>query len=335
MDEYCYLEYCNRLGFDPKWYIASELKPADEDELNQWFDYYFGDDYREFLRHYLYLKMNYVFYGTDLRPDLSKGSATQLITDYKYIDVDCAGLEETTDKVADSIVYGDTSSDTFVLARILSVGQGNIALCAVDFTKNPIPKTDYSGEFVRNLIERTVGQALINEAQDYESNVSTSYYYSGGMPYDEEQLIQSAGSAPVPPLILYAAVLLVYLIGILVVYLVLLKKNRTWKLWVIYPVAALAFAVLIFCLGFSTRVLKLNVNAITLRFPGDVITREEDYLNVTVPKAKEYIVDFSNDVEIDRSFTTDYGSYYSNSNINYDTYAVIYRSDYDHVQSII
>jgi len=335
ISEYGYSEYCNLLGFDPKWYLCEQLSPTDESDLDDAFEYYFGEDYKEFLRHYAYLYLNYVYNGYDLRPDLSVNSNAVISYDYKYLDVDCAGIDETLNRAADMIIYGDTNDgNTYPLAKVLKSGDGKVILCAVDFTKNPIPKNSSSGEFFRNLIEQVAGTELINEAIEYEQSAGNSYYYSYGTGYSEDKLLKSSASAPVPPLIFYVVILLLYFVAILVVYLICLKKKKTWNLWVIYPVSALAVAVLIFCLGFSTRVLRLNTNTITLLFPDSVSTQEVDFINVTVPKAKEYVIDFSNEIEIDRNYSPN-GDYYSSSNIDYDTYSVRYRSDYDHTQSVI
>ena len=331
-----YVEYCNLLGFDPKWFLFDQLSPSDEDELEAYFDQYFGEDYEEFLRHYAYLYLNYTYNAIDLRPDLSVDPNAAFTIDYKYMDVDCAGIDETLYRSLDEIVEGDTSDGkTFPLAKVMVSGDGKVILCAVDFTKNPIPKYAASGEFFRNLIEKVAGSELVSEATDYENSVGNSYYYSYGTNYSEKNLLKSSASAPVPPLIFYVVVLLLYFVAILVAYLICYKNKKTWKLWVIYPVSALAVAVLIFCLGFSTRVLRLNTNIITLLFPDSVSTQEIDLINVTVPKAKEYVVDFSNEIEIDRGYSPDGSYYYSSSTIDYDTYSVKYRSDYDHMQSII
>ena len=332
---YGYIEYCNLLGFDPKWYLYDQLSPSDEIELKDMFEEYFGDDFREFLRHYGYLFINYLESGVDLRPDLSIDSGITFSTDYKYLDIDCAGIDENLNRTFDEIVYGDTSDGkTYPLAKVMQSGDGKVILCAVDFTKNPIPKNSSSGEFFRNLIEKVAGMELIQEATDYESKTSNSYYYSYGTGYSEKKLLQSSASAPVPPLILYVIALLVYFIAIIVLYVICLKKKKTWKLWVIYPVSALAVAVLIYCLGFSTRVLRLNTNIITILFPDSVSTQEVDFISVTVPKAKEYVVDFSDEIEIDRNYAPE-GTFYSSYDIDYDTYAIRYRSDYDHIQSVI
>ena len=332
---YGYYEYCNLLGFDPKWYLYDQLSPSDEYELDEAFEEYFGDDYREFLRHYGYLFANYVDTGYDLRPDLSVDSNITYSSDYKYLDIDCAGIDETLNRAYDEIIEGDTSDGkTYPLAKVMQSGDGKVILCAVDFTKNPIPKNSSSGEFFRNLIEKVAGNELIKEAVDYESQASSSYFFSNGSGYAEEKLLKSSASAPVPPLIFYVLVLVIYFAAILVFYVVCLKKKKTWNLWVIYPVAALAVAVLIFCLGFSTRILRLNTNIITILLPDSVATQEVDFINVTVPKAKEYIVDFSDEIEIDRNYAPD-GSFNTSSKIDYDSYAIRYRSEYDHIQSVI
>ena len=333
---FAYREYCNLLGFDPKWYLADQLAITDEADLDVYFEQYFGDDYREFLNHYLYLYFEFYYNGVDLRPDLTVNANTTYTGDYKYLDIDCAGLDETLNRTFDYIIEGDTSSgDTYPLAKVMQSGDGKVILCAVDFTKNPIPKNSSSGEFFRNLIERVAGSELIQEADDYTNKVTNTYYYSNGLGYSESNLIKSAASAPVPPLIFYAAVLLLYMVAILVAYLICLKKKKTWNLWVIYPVSALLVAILIYCIGFSTRVLRLNTNIITFLFPDSVSTQEVDYINVVVPKAKDYVIDFSNEIELDRNFCQEDSSFFSPQNIDYDTYSIKYRSGYDHFQSVI
>ncbi|MBP5529010.1 MAG: hypothetical protein J6X80_03070 [Lachnospiraceae bacterium] len=336
MSEYGYPEYCNLLGFDPKWYLCEQLGITDESDLDEAFEEYFGDDFREFLRHYTYLFINYIYNGYDFRPDLSVDGNAVISNNYKYLNIDCAGIDETLTRSSDEIIYGDTADGkTYPLAKVIKSGDGKVILCAVDFTKNPIPKNSSSGEFFRNLIEKIAGAELINEAVEYENQMGNSYYYSYGTGYSEKSLLKSAASAPVPPLIFYVTVILLYFVAILVTYVVCLKKKKTWNLWVIYPVSAMAVAVLIFCLGFSTRVLRLNTNIITLLFPDSISTQETDFVNVTVPKAKEYVIDFSSEVEVDRNYSAGGSYYYSSSDIDYDTYSVRYRSDYDHIQSVI
>ena len=332
-----YTEYCNLWGFDPKWMICEQLGITDEQDLDDAFEQYFGDDFKEFLKHYFYLYINYIWNGADLRPDLSVPEGVYNMGEYKYLSVDCAGLDDQNVRNSDEIIYGDTKSgDTFPLAKSMEYGDGYVVLCAVDFTKNPIPKNSSSGEFFRNIVEKIAGQKLIGEATDYESNLSySSYYYFSGPKYSEEKLVKSAGNAPVPPLIFYVGVIFIYFVAILVVYFVALKKKKTWNLWIVYPVMSLAAALLIFSLGFSTRVLKLNTNIISLIFQDSGVSEEVDYINVIVPKSREYVMDFSNEIEIDRNFTLDDGSFSKNNEIDYDSYSIRYRANYDRYQCVV
>ena len=333
---YGYYEYCNLLGFDPKWFLA-EQNPSVSDEyaLEEYFDQIFGDDYHEFLRHYAYLYLTYTYTGYDMRPDLSTSSEPATVDTYKKIDVDCTGIDETLKNQNDELLMADDDlAGDFPIAKIMESGEGKIALCAFDFTKNPVPKNEYSGEFVRNLIEKYIGQELLREADEYEKKVSNAYYYWGGPDYSEENLVRAAGSAPAPAVLIYGSAIAVYLIAMLVLYIVLLKKKKTWNLWVIYPCLAVGTAVIIFCFGFSTRVLRLNVNVITLMFPDEIITKEVDFVNVTLPRAREYTVDFTDEVEVDPNYSLDSGSFYA-SEIDYSSYTVRYRNEYDHFQSVI
>lgn len=335
-----YPEYCRLYGYDPKWFLYDANKDviSTETELEALFEQYYGDDFEEFLFHYAYLYINYIFSGTDLRPDLSKAEETVVVSEYKPMDLDCCGLDENLYGISDSIIYGDDSlSSDFPLAKIIKSGEGYIALCAFDFTKNPIPRNDYSGEFFRNLVEETIGAKIINEANEYSNMVGNSYYYySSGYNYSEEQLYKASASAPVPPFIFYIIVLGLYIISVLVLYVICSKKRKTWNLWVIYPCVALGVSVVIFCFGFSSRVLKLKANVISLIFPDEVITKEEDFISVVVPKSKEYELNFADDVEVDlvNNTRSNYSSYNS-SKVDYDTYTVQYMNDYDHMKAVI
>ena len=334
---YAYNEYCNLWGFDPRGYIyESSGFTLSMDEVEKQFEAYFGSDYEEYLKHYQYLYMFYEYYGIDLRPDLSQASNTTTTVTYNAVDVDVCGISDA-DTTAD-YVYGDNGSSQFVFAKISDFGDGKVAICAVDFTKNPLPKCGYAGEVFRNLIERTIGLEFVNEANEYEKNYSNNYYYSPyGYNYNLMDLLGGTTSAPLPPTLLYGLFITLYLVSILVTYLVLLKKKKTFELWKVYPIVAVCVSILIFCVGFSTRVLRLELKTIAIITPDAVTTKEVDYVGAVIPKAKEYVVDFSSDVEVDRNFSADddHYSYFYNNEVDYDAYTVRYVSGYDSFQSVI
>lgn len=335
-EDMCYDAYCHQLGYDPKWWFYENEGLTDPDDINREFRIYFGTDFQEFMDHFLYNAYYYYYYSVDLRPDLTVGSTYTLISsDYTKINVDTVALTLEGSENADSFV-GDSTTGDYDLARLINVGNGKIIVAAVDFTKNPIPKTDYASELVRNMIEKTIGLELIQEAYDYADNAKSSYSSYNGSSYDLRNLLKKISSAPYPPVLIYGAILIAYLVLIFVLYIVLLKKKKTSNLWKIYPVAAFVFSILIFCIGFSTRVLRLNVNVLSIITPGEVVTKEVDYVSATVPKKKEYLINFEDDVEVDKSFMGA-GSYhwYSSTEPDYDTYTIQYREGYDNFQSVI
>lgn len=335
-EDMCYDAYCHQLGYDPKWYFYEYEGLTDPDDINREFRIYFSDDYKDFQDHFLYNTYYYYYYNIDLRPDLTVGSTyTLLSTDYTAINVDTVDFVLVGSDSADSFI-GDSTTGDYDLARLINVGDGKIIVAALDFTKNPIPKTDYASELVRNMIEKTIGTELVQEAYDYENDANSSYYSYNGSSYELRNLLKKISSAPYPPVLIYGAILLVYVIAIFVFYIVLLRKKKTSSLWKIYPIGALVFSILIFCLGFSSRVLRLNVNVLSIISPGDVVTKEVDYISATVPKQKEYLINFEDDVEVDKSFMGA-GSYhwYSSTQPDYDKYSIQYREGYDNFQSVI
>lgn len=336
IDNICMEEYAYLYGYDPKWYIYEYMGITYEDDINDVFNQYWGQDFDEFKKHQLYNYYLYEVYGIDNRPDLCSDGSFGTASDYSKINVDVAGIEMLNAEVEDEIT-ADSSTDEFVLAQEIRMGNGYIVLCGVDFTKNPIPKTGYAGDLVVNLIEKYIGLDFVKEADDYNSKLSNSYYGSG-YNYNNtlENFINRAGSAPIPPLLLYIGLLVAFLIASLVLYIVHLKKNKTRALWKIYPIMAILLSIMIYCLAFSTRAIRLTVNEFAFIFPDKVITKEEDYIVATVPKKKDYTVHFTEDVQVEKGFSyNNKGSYYTSSELDYDNYEIQYLNDYKHVSSVI
>mgnify|MGYP003293239934 CR=1 FL=1 len=123
----------------------------------------------------------------------------------------------------------------------------------------------------------------------------------------------------------------------MVVYIVSSAKQKTYSLWTVFPIMMVVISVAIFSFGFSTRVLRLNINTITLIKPENGISYEQDFISATVPKKKTYEVNFSNEVTVKKSFTVNdyYRSYYINDDHNLDRYTTVYRENYDGIQGII
>lgn len=337
-DSICFEEYCRVYGFDPKFFIYDQFDCADQSEVDEKFNQIFGDDYIEFKRHFFNVYYYYAYYNQDMLPDYSVSEDnSKFQNEYNYIVVDTTeynvyGVEEVLD--------GDTKGgDVFPLFQIIPRGNGKIVISAVDFTKNPIPKSTGSGDMFRNLIERLIGVDFAQTSQDYNNSLSSYYYsYSKGWSYHdpEHELMQAVASAPVPPLFVYAITILVYLIAVLVFYIIFRAKNKTFSLWKFYPIMIVILVLTIFSLGFSTRLLRLNVNIVSIIKPQMGVTIEKDYIAATIPKDKEYAVNFSKEVTLNKTIEDDgYFTFNKSDAIDYDKYTISYRENYESVQGII
>lgn len=337
-DNICYGEYMRIFGLDPKFYIYSFGEVSDNDELEETFDKVFGDDFLEFKRHFFFGYYYYLHYNLDVFNDLSRGdiSGNLSTTDYNYIVVDSS---EYNLSGADDFIEADTKNgDTFAIGQKISRGSGYIVLCSVDFTKNPIPKTSYAGDFFRNMVEYTIGSDFLKKSSDYEDSLDSSYYYNHNYNNNDSEtdLLTAVSSAPIPPILLYVGSIIAYLIAVIVIFIIFSAKKKTYSLWKIYPVLMILLAFTIFCLGFSTRLLRLNVNIVSVIKPQNGIMAEKDYVAAIIPKSKEYAINFSNDVKLDKSIVNDrYASFSSYTEVDYDTYTVAYRETYDSIQGII
>lgn len=337
IDQYCLEQYFNILGYDVNRYLYDQ-GITDAYDRQQEFEKTWGADYEDFCYHHIWGKYNYDYYGTDVRTDIwtttvQNNSYTEISVNVREITLE--GANENLEIFCDK----SNSNDLYSLGKIENVGDGYLGVFGIDFTKNPIPKTAYAGDLFRSIVEKTIGKTVAREKEEYDGSTYYSYTNTSIDLYtmDEDGLYSLMASAPVPPSIVYLALLGVFLLFVLIIYLVLLKKKKTKKLWIIYPISAGVTLLLIFCISFSTRLLRMSVNTVAIIDPTGTVTTEEDYISVVAPKKKTYNIDFSKDISID-PVAKAYNSYYyyfSSSDIDYDNYKTVYYEGVDKIESII
>lgn len=337
LDNNCMVQYFELWCKDYNRFLYDEGY-TDSKERREIFDDIFGADYAEFCKYFLYARFCYEKLEIDSRPDIWGSYSISSYIDSMNIDV---REIEVPGAIASMEIMGDAANDNeYSLAKVASVGEGYLAVFGIDFTKNPIPQASYAGDFFRNIVERIIGGQIITENAEYSSDFSSSYSYFGSVgnsiKANGSALYDVASAASVPPTLVYFLVIGAYLLFVLVIYLVLKKKNKTRKLWTIYPISALGFMLFVFSISFSTRPLRMVVNTISVIEQGDVLTKERDFINVITPKKKEYDVKFSNDITIDTIIESE-KSYmsYLNPEIDYDSYVYVYREDTNIRESII
>lgn len=207
--------------------------------------------------------------------------------------------EDAQDVNLEEILYGDNvSGEDYILARIYEKAEGYIAIYGIDFTMNPIPGYKDASEIISVLIRKYVLQDVVDN-YDTVSGMNSYYNYSyGGSNYDLNNLLESYSAAPLPPLAFYLVPILGYLVGILVMYLVSKKKGKTFRLWYWYPVFAIGVAIVVFSIGFSTRIIRPRINTasiVDLQKPAAI---EKNYVSVTTPSNRDCSVEFSNDYDM-------------------------------------
>ncbi len=240
--------------------------------------------------------------------------------------------EDATDANLEEILYGDnTAGDDYILARIYEKAEGYIAIYGIDFTMNPIPGYQDASEIISILINKYVLQKVVDHYDDV-SNMGSYYNYNlGGSNYDLNNLLESYSAAPMPPILFYLVPIIGYLVAILVLYLVNKKKGKTFRLWYWYPVMAIGVAVVVFCIGFSTRIIKPRINTASILDLQKPAAIEKNYVGVTTPSNKDCKVVFSNeyDMQLLRKFSS-YGD--QSDKIDFDSYRVGFKKSVDRTE---
>ena len=245
-----------------------------------------------------------MFYPYYLNDKNSVNSGNELNSNYIYADVLQMTVED-----EEYVIVGDTANgDTFDLNHLVKKGEGYILISGIDFTKNPIPGYEYSSLFVVDLIESVIGAKVSKEANQYQYG----FYQVNGISYSERKYLNKVATAPTPPILLYGLIGGLFLITIIAMYFIFLHKKKTFKLWFWYPVISIGVLLLVYCVGFSTRLVRPVLSADRfLRFE-DNAYYEKDYTAFTVSRTKTYRIPILNNYQMTQNRDDSYYSIASN-----------------------
>ena len=271
--------------------------------------------------YYCYEKYYYDVYIPTIYSGLFQVSGTDALP---YVNADVLSLSGALPSNPTTEIYwGETAGDPYELAYVSKVGFGHTVVAGIDFTKNPLPNYEGNSLLFIYFLEKYVGSRC------YEDYSNGSYYY-----YDDpakslkSSLADGLAAAHVPPVLLYGLLIVIFLITVIVFYFIMLKKKKSIRLWFWYPVLALGFGIIIYCLGFSTRLFRPVINSVSFVTPYGSMTSRLTALSVTVPRNKEYKIAFPKDSNI--SFYEEYDYWYGSDDENiYDTYEVGLVSGYE------
>jgi len=235
-----------------------------------------------------------------------------------FVDADVLELEIKKGSGAYTMFYGETAQNDRLFPLVTSVarGKGYIAVAGIDFTQNPFCTYKGNSTVFVNVIKTLIGQKVFKEANEY----TVDYYYDDYFDYNIRNTVEMAASASAPPVLLYILLIGAYLVLGLVAFFVLKKKKKNMQLWIVQSVMALAFAFIIYLVGFTTRIVKPELNVVALTQVEGNYESVNSYATITMPKNKNYKVSFSNRYSMELA-TLERHYYYGNTqNKNLDSY---------------
>ncbi len=247
-------------------------------------------------------------------------------SEMKFVDADILNV---TLKGQGSSIYGEieNSDSKFILVNAIGKGAGIIAVAGMDFTQNPIASYPGNKLFFANLIETMIG----NKIWDNMNSYSGYYYYDYGDEYYYlTSLAEAVNSAPLPPMLIYIVIIGLYLVGGLVVYFILRQKKKSMLFWGAQAALALAFAVVVYLAGFTTRKISPEFNAAVITELSDDTTPAEITAvgELLMPKTKAYEVSFLREYTLELLSDNNYYGY-NLSNRDYDEYYLAERLSID------
>lgn len=220
-------------------------------------------------------------------------SQLEVVNNASYITADTLAIDlQSRDMVIEGEIQG---GGTFDLIQIKKEGDGYICLAAVDFTKNPIPSYQGASVFFIGIVDKVAGRDICNRASEYENAIRAGNAMSVSYGYYARDVVEANSSAPLPPIAIYLLIIWGYVVSIIVLYVVIKKKNKVFNLWFIYPSVAVGVGLLIFCIGFSSRIIRPVINTSAVITMGNGKVSEDQYATVITPSRKEYNVGFSGD----------------------------------------
>lgn len=254
--------------------------------------------------------------------------AAKPVEEQPYVTCDVLPLSGDFVENSEFVWEGDIegSGNTYPAICSKRSGSGTITICAVDFTKNPFNK--YIGNNIFFCL--ALREALRACDMGFASHLNGYSYYTD-TDVVGEGLLTGSSRAYVPPAAIYLLLIFGYLVTVIVLHVVMKKKGKTMRLWIIYPVMAVAMGILIYCVGFSTRLYRPAITYISIIDPSESITNKKTGVAIVTPKGKEHQISFRKEYIVHDGSYYDYYYHYSydDGTHDYDSYTVAYISDMD------
>lgn len=194
-----------------------------------------------------------------------------------------------------------------------SYGKGSILILGYDLAMEPIVSW-------KSMNWILAGNVLENAGTDYTND---KLEYASGSDYEIwslQETVEGVDRNKVPNALLYAGLFLVYVLCIgPVMYLVLKAKDCREKMWIVMPIIAGVFTVVIYGTSMLYRIHKPFVDAVSIvEFNAGTVTNQT-FMTIQSPKTKEYEIALAEGYQLvsardDIAYSRDYES----GSVDYD-----------------
>lgn len=167
-------------------------------------------------------------------------------------------------------------------------GNGMILVLSYDLSMEPIVGWwEANDDLAKNILEHA-GTSTIYDTMLYggSSNSYDTWYL--------ENAVGGVDRNKVPNALLYAGVFLIYVIAIgPVMYLILKAKDKREKMWIVMPLIALGFTVIVYGTSMLYRIHKPFIDAVAFVEFNNGSINTKNYITVQSPKSKAYSIEFA------------------------------------------
>lgn len=204
-------------------------------------------------------------------------------------------------------------------AWLAGYGAGTVLVLSYDLAMEPITSWNEKGILAANILANA-GNEDIYDTMLYGG--VTQYNYDG---YQMEESVRGVDRNKVPNPLLYAGVYLVYVICIgPVAYLILKAKDKREKMWLVMPVIAFGFTIVVFATSMLYRIHKPFIGSVAIVEYSNGPINTRNYMSVRSPKGKEYVIDFADGYQSMQTWADDYMGY---SNVGTTDYTCAVRQE--------
>lgn len=186
--------------------------------------------------------------------------------------------------VDNAVPVGGVVNETIFYQK--TIGSGAVVVSTVNLGMEPIVSWSERKTMAENLMSN-IGTSYTAEKLD------SGTYYSPHYDWSRNQATSSMAETKSPSTLLYAVIFLIYVICIgPVMYFILKARDKRERMWIVIPVLAAGFTVIVFVSSFFYRITKPFVNEFYIVEYGDDMVKTQLSVGIQSPKAKEYEVTF-------------------------------------------